>query len=126
MTDNSQAHQIRLAGPWQIDGDSSPTGRIKLPFVGAETAKPLVVNRGFNGSEGLLAATQVRLRIVFEGDPPRVELNGQHLNATIEGSASNHLEFEITAIVAKSNSLKLICGTQLSDQVTDASLLITE
>lgn len=126
MSGNVQPHQIRLAGPWQIETESGTSVRTQLPLIGTATDEPLVVSRSFNGSDGILAAKQIRIRIAFAGTAPLVQLNLQPLQPLYEGETDNQLEFDVTNLVKKSNSLVLTIAGQSCGRVTEASLLVVE
>lgn len=126
MTDDSAAHRIRLAGPWQTQSETGEVQRTQLPLMASGTGQPLTVSRAFNGSAGMLAATRVRLRIVFQGTPPVVQLNQQELNSPMESNDKCHLEFDVTAVLNRSNTLVLTSENQADDQVTAVCLLIFE
>lgn len=118
------AHQIRLAGPWQTKVESGSRERRQLPFCAAGDNTALTVYRSFNGSEGILAAPTVRIRIQFEGSEPSVQLNQQVITTWIETGNAGHLEFDVTHIIQKSNSLMLTCCRQSGDRITDICLLV--
>lgn len=125
MTNNSAAHRIRLAGPWQTVSDVDSTERVKLPFRPDDSTEPLVVSRSFNGSAGMLAADKVCVRVAYDGPPPSLELNQQPVNPST-APVNQLLVAEITQLLKQSNILVLNCGTNPAGQVNDVSLLIFE
>ncbi|MEP3481547.1 MAG: hypothetical protein ABJZ55_20055 [Fuerstiella sp.] len=126
MAAYSEAHQIRLAGPWQTSNSAGTDQRIKLPFVSTEDEKQLEARRTFQGSEGILAAKRIHVRVAFQGMEPNVQLNGKPLTPKRESSQTGCLEFDATGLLQKSNLLILHCLKQPDDTVTDVCLLIFE
>ena len=126
MSANSEAHQIRLAGPWQTSNEAGTDERIKLPFVCKQNEKELVARRTFQGSEGILAAKRVHVRVAFQGTRPNVQLNDKPLTPKPESLQAGCLEFDATGLLQKSNLLALSGLAQPNDTVTDVCLLIFE
>ena len=126
MSANSEAHQIRLAGPWQTKNQAGRDERIKLPFVSAHGETALIVRRTFQGSEGILAAKHVHVRIAFQGTEPNVQLNEATLAPKLQSSHVGCQEFDVTGLLKKSNQLVLTCSTQANDTITDVCLMIFE
>ena len=109
-------HLIRLRGPWQIDGASAESRRVRLPddwsaiLEAAAGGSRLALHRVFHCPTGLTASSRVDLRVGLAGEA-EVFLNDRQLvpaqRPGVESPASCGRVFDLRGLLEPTNVLRL-------------------
>lgn len=107
------AHQIRLAGPWELRSlrDGQSAGKTALPLrVDGQTG--CVAIRSFHSPTGLTSESQLRIMLTIRQEGPgscRVTLNGTAMEAHVEESGDGLFLYslEVTSQIRNFNELEV-------------------
>lgn len=118
------AHEIRLAGPWELCHSGDVWERCALPYptAGAELKADCRLRRKFHRPSGISEQTQLAIVVAVTGAVPTAEMNGVAVTALTE--ADGLVVFDVTKELSEYSTIELM--VPVSCTVTEVKLRIVE
>lgn len=120
------AHEIRLAGPWEISSSDDVWERCVLPYPADGIDRPADVRlrRKFHRPSGLSDQSRLAIVVVVDGGALSATVNGVAVEAKPDAAAENTMLIDVTQMLQEFNTVELTVPP--STTVTEVRLRIVE